>query len=99
VGHLGLFVFWVLGLSKPNSFLAIYIRRPAQQYICAPPCIIPPGKRRCRVYQIYCCEGSCVHQELLGSGLRHGDLHRVACLIRSSSSGDVLRVIGKFLSG
>jgi hypothetical protein len=45
-----------------------------------------------------CCEGSCVYQELSGSGLRRGDLHRVACWIRSSSSGDVLRVIGRFLS-
>jgi hypothetical protein len=34
-----------------------------------------------------------------GSGLRRGDLHHVACWIRSSSSGDVLRVIGRFLSG
>jgi hypothetical protein len=42
-----------------------------------------------------CCEGSCVHQELSGSGLRRGDLHRVACWIRSSSSGDVHRVIGR----
>jgi hypothetical protein len=46
-----------------------------------------------------CCEGSCVHQELSGSGLRHGDLHHVACWICSSSSGDVLHVIGRFLSG
>jgi hypothetical protein len=42
-----------------------------------------------------CCEGSCVHQELSGSGLRRGDLHHVACWIRSSSSGDVLHVIGR----
>jgi hypothetical protein len=49
--------------------------------------------------KIYCCEGSFVHQELSGSGLRRGDLHRIACWIRSSSSGDVLRVIGRFLSG
>jgi hypothetical protein len=42
-----------------------------------------------------CCEGSCVHQELSGSGLRRGDLHHVACWIRSSSSGDVHRVIGR----
>jgi hypothetical protein len=34
---------------------------------------------------IDCCEGSCVHQELSGSGLRRGDLHHVACSIRSSS--------------
>jgi hypothetical protein len=46
-----------------------------------------------------CCEGSCVHQELSGSGLRHGDLHHVACWIRSSSSGDILHVVGRFLSG
>jgi hypothetical protein len=46
-----------------------------------------------------CCEGSCVQQGLSGSGLRHGDLHRVACWIRSSSSGDVHRVVGRFLSG
>jgi hypothetical protein len=46
-----------------------------------------------------CCEGSCVHQELSGSGLRHGDLHHIAGWIRSSSSGDVLHVIGRFLSG
>jgi hypothetical protein len=29
-----------------------------------------------------CCEGSCVHQELLGSGLRHGVHHHVAGWIR-----------------
>jgi hypothetical protein len=46
-----------------------------------------------------CCEGSCVRKGLLGSGLRRGDLHHVACWIRSSSSGDILRVIGRFLSG
>jgi hypothetical protein len=46
-----------------------------------------------------CCEGSCVHQELSGLGLRRGDLHHVACWIRSSSSGDILRVIGRLLSG
>jgi hypothetical protein len=46
-----------------------------------------------------CCEGSCVHQELSSSGLRRGDLYHIACWIRSSSSGDVLRVIGRFLSG
>jgi hypothetical protein len=46
-----------------------------------------------------CCEGSCVHQELAGSGLRRGHLCHVACWIRSSSSGDVLCVIGRFLSG
>jgi hypothetical protein len=45
------------------------------------------------------CEGSSVHQELSGSGLRRGDLHHVAGWIRSSSSGDVLHVIGRFLSG
>jgi hypothetical protein len=38
-----------------------------------------------------CCEGSCVHQGLSGSGLRRGDLHHVACWIRSSSSGCVHR--------
>jgi hypothetical protein len=32
-------------------------------------------------------------------GLRRGDLHHVACWIRSSSSGCVLRVIGRILSG
>ena len=31
--------------------------------------------------------------------LRRGDLHHVACWIRSSSSGDVHRVIGRILSG
>jgi hypothetical protein len=31
--------------------------------------------------------------------LRRGDLHHVACWIRSSSSGYVLRVIGRYLSG
>jgi hypothetical protein len=46
-----------------------------------------------------CCEGSCVRQELSGSGLRCGDLHHVACWIHSSPSGDVLHVIGRFLSG
>jgi hypothetical protein len=46
-----------------------------------------------------CCEGSCVHQELSGSGLRPGDLHHAVGWIRSSSSGNVLRVIGRFLSG
>jgi hypothetical protein len=45
-----------------------------------------------------CCEGSCIHQELSGSGLRRGDLHHVACWIRSSSSGDVLHVIEDFYS-
>jgi hypothetical protein len=45
-----------------------------------------------------CCEGSCVHQELSGSGLRHGDLHHIAFWIRSSSSGVVFCVIGRFLS-
>jgi hypothetical protein len=29
-----------------------------------------------------CCEGSCVHQELSGSGLRHGVHHHVAGWIR-----------------
>jgi hypothetical protein len=66
--------------------------------LCAPPCIIPPGKRRCRVYQIYCCEGSCVHQGLSCSGLRRVDYLHVACWIRSSSLGEVLHVIGRFLS-
>jgi hypothetical protein len=70
-----------------------------QKLSCAPPCIIPPGKQRCRVYQRHCCEGSCVHQELSGSGLRRGDLHHVACWICSSSSGDVLHIIGRFLFG
>jgi hypothetical protein len=46
-----------------------------------------------------CCEGSCVHQELLGSGLRRGDLHHVTCWIRSSSSGYVLHIVGRFISG
>src|SRR3954467_2384943 len=32
-------------------------------------------------------------------GLRRGDLLHVACWIRSSSSGCVLRVIGRILSG
>jgi hypothetical protein len=45
-----------------------------------------------------CCEGSCVHQELSGSGLRRVDSLHVACWIRSSSSGCVLRVIGRYLS-
>jgi hypothetical protein len=45
-----------------------------------------------------CCEGSCVHQELSGSGLRRGDLHNIVFWILSSSSGDILRVIGRFLS-
>jgi hypothetical protein len=31
--------------------------------------------------------------------LRRGVHHHVACWIRSSSSGDVLRVIGRYLSG
>jgi hypothetical protein len=31
--------------------------------------------------------------------LRRGDLYHVACWICSSSSGDVLRVIGRYLSG
>ena len=31
-------------------------------------------------------------------GLRRGDLHHVACWIRSSSSGCVLRMIGRILS-
>jgi hypothetical protein len=48
---------------------------------------------------IDCCEASCVYQGLSGSGLRRGDSLHVACWIRSSSSGDVLRVIGRFLSG
>jgi hypothetical protein len=39
------------------------------------------------------------HQGLSSCGLRRGDLHHVACWIRSSSSGDVLRVVGRFLSG
>jgi hypothetical protein len=43
------------------------------------------------------CEGSCGHQELLGSGLRHGDLHHVACWICSSSLGDVHRIIRRFI--
>jgi hypothetical protein len=52
---------------------------------------------RCRhlSYQIYCCEGSCVHQGLSGSGLRRVDSLHVACWIRSSSSGCVHRVIGR----
>jgi hypothetical protein len=35
----------------------------------------------------------------LGVGLRRGVHHHVACWIRSSSSGDVRRVIGRFVSG
>jgi hypothetical protein len=58
----------------------------------------PSGETALPCYQIYCCEGSFVHQGLSGSGLRHGDLHHIACWIRSSSSGDVLCVIGRLLS-
>jgi hypothetical protein len=52
--------------------------------------------RRCHhlSYQIYYCEGSCVHQGLSGSGLRRVDSLHVACWIRSSSLGCVHRVIG-----
>jgi hypothetical protein len=46
-----------------------------------------------------CCEGSCAHQGLSGSGLRHVDYLHVACWIRSSSSSCVLHVIGRLLSG
>jgi hypothetical protein len=68
----------------------------SQKPSCAPPCIIPPGKRRCRVISNKdCCEGSCVHQGLSGSGLRRVDSLHVACWIRSSSSGCVHRVIGR----
>jgi hypothetical protein len=38
-------------------------------------------------------------KKVSGSCLRRGDLHRIACWIRSASSGDVLRVIGRFLFG
>jgi hypothetical protein len=37
------------------------------------------------------------HQGLSSCGLRRVDLHHVACWIRSSSSGDVLPVIGRFI--
>jgi hypothetical protein len=44
---------------------------------------------------IDCYEGSCVLQELLCCGLRRGDLHNIACWIRSASSGCVHHVIGR----
>jgi hypothetical protein len=46
-----------------------------------------------------CCEGSCVHQGLLGLGLRHVDYLHVACWIRSYASGCILSVIGRILIG
>jgi hypothetical protein len=71
----------------------------SQKLSCAPLCIIPPGKRHCRVikYRLMC--GFLHHQGLSSCGLRHGDLHQVACWIRSSSSGDVHCIIGRFLYG
>jgi hypothetical protein len=35
----------------------------------------------------------------LSCGLRRGNLHHVACWIRSASLGDIFHVIGRFLSG
>jgi hypothetical protein len=64
-----------------------------------PPCIIPPGKQRCRVIKYRLLRGFLRHQGLSSCGLRRRDLHHVACWIRSSSSGDVLHVVGSFLSG
>jgi hypothetical protein len=47
-------------------------------------------------YEVNLYEGSCVHQGLSGSGLRHVDYLQVAWWIRSSASGYFHRVIGRF---
>jgi hypothetical protein len=63
--------------------------------LCAA-CSIPPGTvLPSSILSIYCYEGSCVHQGLSGSALRHVDSLHVACWNRSSSSGCVHRVIGR----
>jgi hypothetical protein len=58
-------------------------------------------EQRCRYlsYEVNRCEGSCVNQELSGSGLRHVDYLHIACYINSSSSGCIHRMIGRLSIG
>jgi hypothetical protein len=57
--------------------------------------------RRCRVSESIeiATEVLVFIKDYRGLVLRRGDLHHVACRIRSSSSGDVHRIIGRFLTG
>jgi hypothetical protein len=103
VARSGLFVFLVWACPSPGdlykeaSRLGFIEFRKLDKTLSCVLRVASLWGRRCRYlsYQLNRCEGSCVHQGLSGSGLRHIDYLHVACWIRSSPSDCVHRVIGR----